>query len=95
MPFKKVNCRVELEKAIDKDRVMKGHVEEINKQYVFVQALISARKEANLSQTDVANKSGLTQQMVSRVETLLYSPTLNTILRYADAVGVKIILSKE
>lgn len=42
----------------------------------------------NLSQEDVAQKSGLTRQMVSRVETFSYTPNLTTLIKYLWALNV-------
>lgn len=44
----------------------------------------------NLSQKEVAEKSGLTRQMVSRIETYSYSPTLTTFVKYLLALNIDI-----
>ncbi|MDA7645136.1 helix-turn-helix domain-containing protein [bacterium] len=45
------------------------------------------RSRGGLSMTDVAAKAGLSQQMVSYVERGLRTPSLDTLVRMADAVG--------
>lgn len=46
------------------------------------------RKSLHISQEEVAKKSGLTRQMVSRVETYSYSPNMTTLIKYLWALGV-------
>ncbi|MFC6352786.1 helix-turn-helix domain-containing protein [Rothia nasimurium] len=52
----------------------------------FVASLISLRKEAGLTQQDVADKLGVSQQAISKFESMDSSPTLSTALSYAHAV---------
>ena len=48
------------------------------------------RERRNLSMTGVASAAGLSQQMVSYVERGLRRPTLESLLRISDAVGVEL-----
>lgn len=48
------------------------------------------RIRLNLSQKEVAEKCGLTRQMVSRIETYTYSPTLTTFVKYLLALNIDI-----
>ena len=50
--------------------------------------LLSARKSAHISQQELAERSGLALSTVSAIESNFdRSPTLESIIRYADAVG--------
>jgi transcriptional regulator with XRE-family HTH domain len=40
--------------------------------------------------SDVAQKAGLSQQMVSYVERSMRNPTLDTLLRLSDAMGLNL-----
>ena len=51
------------------------------------------REQAGLTQDLLAKCSGLTQQTISRYETGVGSPTLRTLDRLAEAVGVRVIVS--
>lgn len=57
-------------------------------QIEIAELLREYRKEKNLSQYDVAKKSGLTRQMVSKVETYTSSPTLATLVKYLNALEI-------
>lgn len=95
MPFKKVNVKEEINKRIEKDPELKAAYEQAQQEYEVVKQLVKARNEKGFSQSDVAKQSGLTQQMVSRIETVDNSPTLRNFIRYADSLGLKIKLEKK
>lgn len=46
------------------------------------------REKRKLSMNQVAERSGLSQQMISYVEREMRNPTLETLLRMAAAIGV-------
>lgn len=52
--------------------------------------LIKIRRDAGLSQADVADRMDVTQQTVSKFERYDSDPKLSTIRRYANAVGALI-----
>lgn len=94
MGFKKADCKADLQRAMKEDPKMISYVQEFNEEYELIQSLIKARKESGLTQKDVAKRSGLTQQMISRIEKIDNSPTLNNLLKYINAIGVMINLKK-
>lgn len=50
--------------------------------------LLSARKSAKISQTELSERSGLALSTISAIESNFdRSPTLESIIRYANAVG--------
>ena len=51
-------------------------------------ALREARASRGLSMSAVAERAGLSQQMVSYVERQMRMPTLDTLLRMAQALGI-------
>jgi len=55
---------------------------------LVAQALREARESRGLSMSAVAERAGLSQQMVSYVERQMRMPTLDTLLRMTQALGV-------
>lgn len=51
-------------------------------------ALIRARRDAGLSQKDVADRLEVTQQSIHKMERYDSDPKASTLRRYANAVGV-------
>ncbi|MGH7088221.1 MAG: helix-turn-helix domain-containing protein [Stellaceae bacterium] len=56
----------------------------------FGRALRIARKQAGLSQTQLAEHLGCSQQHLSRVERGAHTVNLPTMIRFADAVGLNL-----
>lgn len=90
MPFKKVDCKKELSDAIQDDPQLSKYVDEFKKEYALIASMVETRKKLGLTQKDVAIRSGLTQQMVSRIENVEHSPTLSNFMLYADALDLKL-----
>lgn len=59
-------------------------------QYKLIKNLQKKRLEKNLSQKDIANITGLSQQAISRIETFQYSPSLQNLLKYMKALNIDI-----
>lgn len=59
----------------------------------FIGGLRGHREQAGLSLTDVAERSGIDKAALSRLETGWQpNPTLNTLARYARAIGKRLVL---
>ena len=65
-------------------------------EFAALAALLKARAAAGLTQAEVASRMGVTQPVVARIEASLgkrdHSPSLNTLRRYADACGMKLVI---
>lgn len=92
MPFVKWDVKKDLDNLLEENPKLKKNHIEFNKQYELRKQLLQIRKEKGLSQRDVANKSNLTQQMVSRIENLDNTPSLETFIKYANALDMEIKL---
>lgn len=60
----------------------------------FLLSLVMARRQAHLTQTEVAKKAGMTQSSLARIETGRANPTLTTLLRIAHALEFRLNLLK-
>ena len=72
--------------------------EEFEREYAFRQRLAQARKANNITQQDIFRRTGLPQQSISRIEkgtTQKQSPTLRTLLKYVDAIGCELTITKK
>lgn len=56
----------------------------------LIQDLIKRRQEKGLSQKELANRIGIKQPQLSRIESGKQSPTLRTICLICDALGCSI-----
>lgn len=65
--------------------------DELKQEFHIANALIKARTDAGLTQTDVAVRLGITQPAVARIESGK-NVSLKTLQRYANAIGHEIHL---
>ena len=56
----------------------------------IVQALIVERKRQGITQQKIADDTGMKTSNVTRFESCKYTPTLDVLTRYADALGKKL-----
>lgn len=95
MPFKKINTQEEIDKRINTDEELKIEYLQIKKEYELIKQVSEFRKELNVTQKHIAETTGMTQQVVSRMESLGHSPTLRNFIKYIDALGLDIKITKK
>ncbi len=65
-------------------------------EFAALGALLHARKDAGLTQADVAARMGVSQPVLARIESSLgsrkHSPSLATLRKYAGACGKKLVI---
>jgi len=65
-------------------------------EFAALAALLAARKDAGLTQADVAARMGVSQPVLARMESSLgsrrHAPSLATLRRYADACGKTLVI---
>lgn len=66
--------------------------ESADAEFALIEALVRARTEAKLSQTELARKLGTTQSSIARLEGGGVSPSIATLRRYAQATGKKLVV---
>lgn len=59
-------------------------------QFKLIQNLIEKRIEKNMTQRDIANKIGLSQQAVSRIEKYGNAPSITNLIKYLRALDLDI-----
>ncbi|VBI72164.1 helix-turn-helix domain-containing protein [Burkholderia pseudomallei] len=78
-------------------RGVKAAYDALEDEYSALRAILAARREAGLTQAQVAERMGTTASAVSRLETSLssekHSPSFATLRKYAAACGKKLVIS--
>ena|GEM_PF-810221 len=59
----------------------------------FHQSLVQARMSMGLTQRAVGERLGISQPAIAQFEKVTYTPTVDSILAYAQALGVKVKFS--
>lgn len=62
---------------------------------VLLKTLRDSRESSGLSLSDVAERSGMDKAFVSRLETGQGNPTIETLARYAAALGKRVVFDVE
>ena len=87
----------ELNAILNADTKLKKKFEADQKEFEFRVKLARLRKAKKLTQGNIKEAAGLTQQAISRIERGINerSPTLKTLIRYVDALGYELTLSQK
>ncbi len=62
-------------------------------EFELARALVAARLAANMTQKELAEKSGVRQSNISRIENGSCSPTVATLQALADGMGKQLTIS--
>lgn len=78
------------------DPAFRAAYDALEDEFAALASLLRARKEAGLTQADVAARMGVSQPVLARIESSLgsrkHSPSLATLRRYANACGKKLVI---
>lgn len=85
----------QLVKKMIKKPSVKAAVDELNRtEFAILDEILAARKAAGLTQAQIAKRMGTQTPAIARLESALatgkHSPSLNTLKRYAQALGKKV-----
>ena len=85
--------RNELKQLVAEDEDARKAHQEFQARIALQQKLIQMRKAEKMTQEDVANASGLSQQAVSRIERGT-GATISSLIKYLEGIGYTIELKK-
>lgn len=95
MPFKEIDVDKLIEDKIENNPELKDEFKLIEAELDVIAQIIQARKKKGLSQKEVADRAGVTQQVVSRIENKEHSPNLRNLVKVTNALGLKLkVVSK-
>ena len=81
----------ELEAAYKSDPKVKAAIDQFDNECRLRRELAEARKQKNITQARIKEMTGLTQQIISRIETNTdISPSLKNLMIYANAIGYEL-----
>lgn len=76
-----------LEKQLEDDEFRKEY-EAIQPEIDIIKALVDARNSLNLTQKELAERTGINQADISKIENGTRNPSLNLLKRLADGMGM-------
>ena len=73
-----------------KDEEFKKEYDALDAEFSIIQALLDARKVAGMTQKDLADRTGISLADISKLENGNSNPSLRTLQRLADGMGMKL-----
>jgi len=73
-----------------KDPKFKKEYDALEPEFMIIQAMIDARKNSGLTQKDLAEKTGIAQSDISKLENGSANPSLRTLQRLAAGMGMQL-----
>ena len=71
----------------------------LDDEFAALAVLLKARKDAGLTQAEVATKMGVSQPVLARIESSLgnrkHAPSLSTLRKYASACGKRLVIQMQ
>ena len=71
------------------DPELKAEYDALEPEFAIIQAMINARKTAGLTQKQLAERTGIAQADISRLENGNANPSLKTLQRLAKGMGMR------
>ena len=59
--------------------------------YDIAVCLKKIRKEKKLTKKDIAKKTGLSQKMISKIESYNGNPSFESFVKYCDSIGINLL----
>lgn len=71
---------------------VKAEYDALEPEFDIIQAMIDVRKQQNLTQKELSERTGITQADISRIENGTRNPSLDMIKRLAKGMGMRLKL---
>jgi len=76
-----------------KDPEFKKEYDALEPEFEIIQAMIDARKNSGMTQKELADKTGIAQSDISKIENGNANPSIRTLQRLAKGMGKKLHIS--
>ncbi len=73
-----------------KDPTFKKEYDSLEPEFSIIQVMINARKESGLTQKQLSDRTGISQADISRLESGNANPSLRTLQRLANGMGMEL-----
>lgn len=94
MSFQQVSIQEQIKEKTTRDPKFAEVWENSRNEYELLHEITRIRKEQSLTQKQLAELSGSTQQEISRLEKREHSPALKTLCRIVNSMGYELVLRK-
>lgn len=70
------------------DESLKKEYDELEPEFAIIKAMIDARKNSGMTQKELSKKTGINQADISKLENGTANPSLRTLRRLAEGMGM-------
>lgn len=88
----KMKAYKEYKKKALEDLDVKMEYDSLQPEFDIIQAMIDVRKQQNMTQKDLSEKTGITQADISRIENGTRNPSLAMVKKLARGLGMQLKL---
>lgn len=81
-----------LKNSLEEDDELKREYDALQTEYELIEKLIKARLEANLTQKELAQKCGMKQSNISRLESGKSNPTIRFLEKLANSLDCDLVI---
>lgn len=92
MPFKVMDVKGTLVDG-KKDKDFDFEYKKIKQEYKLIEKLVETRKAKAMTQKELADLAGVSQQAISRLELEKHIPKMDTLIRLLDSLDLEITIS--
>lgn len=82
----------EFRKELLKNPEVKAEYDSLEPEFNIIQAMIDARRNLNITQKELSERTGITQADISRIENGTRNPSLEMVKRLAKGLGMQLKL---
>ncbi|MDK2804617.1 MAG: HTH-type transcriptional regulator / antitoxin HipB [Peptostreptococcaceae bacterium] len=90
--------RIDIKSAVEEERIDKefdSEYKKIKQEYKLIEKLVEARKSKDITQKELAELVGVSQQAISRLELEKHIPKMDTFIKILDGLDLELtIVSK-
>lgn len=72
------------------DPAFRAEYEALEPEFAIIQAMVDARKHSGLTQKELSERTGIAQSDISKLENGSANPSLRTLRRLAEGMGMKL-----
>lgn len=91
MGFEKINVKDIVAKKRE-DPEFDREYKKIRQEYKLIDRVVEERKKKNMTQKELSNITGISQQAISRLERERHIPQMNTFMRLLDGLDLELAI---
>ncbi len=91
MAFNKIDVK-SIVKEERKDKEFDLEYRKIKQEYKLIEKLVETRKEKNMTQKELAEITGVSQQAISRLELEKHIPKMDTFIKILDGLDLELTI---